>query len=75
MGRSRSAKEICAEDPGGISCSVAKNREKRQAARDKEYGDPPPKTETKPKETKDAAPKAATERGKYIDAEVEKQGG
>ena len=40
MPTSRSAKEICREDPDSISCSVATNREKRKKKRAERYGEP-----------------------------------
>ncbi len=65
MPSSRSAKEICREDPDSISCKVATNREARKKRRDEEYGEaespkPPPKKPTKP----------ATERRKYLDERI-----
>ena len=70
MPSSRSAKEICREDPKGISCKVATNRERRKKEREKEFGPaaapkPPPK---KPEAKKPTKP--ATERRKYLEERI-----
>jgi len=67
---SRSAKEICREDPHGISCKVATKREARRKRRKEEYGEtpapkPPPKKPEKKKPTK-----PATERRKYLEEKI-----
>ena len=79
MPSSRSAKEICREDPKGISCKVATKREARRKRREEEYGEapapkPPPK---KPAPKKPAKPtKPATERRKYLEEKIrEAEGG
>lgn len=70
MPSSRSAKEICREDPHGISCKVATKREARRKRRKEEYGEadapkPPPK---KPEAKKPTKP--ATERRKYLEEKI-----
>ncbi len=70
MPSSRSAKEICREDPDGISCKVATKREARRKRRKEEYGEtdapkPPPK---KPEAKKPTKP--ATERRKYLEEKI-----
>lgn len=70
MPSSRSAKEICREDPKGISCKVATNRERRKKEREKEFGTaaapkPPPK---KPEAKKPTKP--ATQRRKYLEEKI-----
>lgn len=75
MPSSRSAKEICREDPKSISCKVATKREARRKRYEEEYGDekpeaPPPED----KKTEAPKPKPATERRKYLD-ELEKEAG
>ncbi len=81
MPTSRSAKEICREDPDSISCRVATNREKRKKKRAEKYGEPVavPEVEEEPEapppedtETEAPKPKPATERRKYLD-EIEKE--
>ena len=76
MPKSRSAKEICREDPDSISCSVATKREKRRKKRDEEYGEKKPDvTEApKPEEEEEPPPKPATERQKYLDMLEKKYG-
>jgi len=74
MPSSRSAKEICREDPKGISCKVATNREARRKRRKEEYGEapapkPPPK---KPPPKKRPPPKPATERHRYLEEQIRK---
>jgi hypothetical protein len=66
----RSAKEICAEDPKGISCKVATRREQRRKNRDEAYGltpapKPPPKKPAAKKPTK-----PATQRRKYLEEKI-----
>ena len=71
---SRSAKEICREDPKSISCSVATKREARKKRRDEEYGTEAPKPTETPKQKKPTKP--ATERRKYLDERIrEAEGG
>ena len=76
MPSSRSAKEICREDPKGISCKVATKREARRKRREEEYGEapapkPPPKKPEKKKPTK-----PATQRRKYLEEKIrEAEGG
>lgn len=76
MPSSRSAKEICREDPDGISCKVATKREARRKARDEKYGETPaPKPEPKKPEAKKPLkpPKPATERRRYLDEKIRDQ--
>ncbi len=70
MPSSRSAKEICREDPKGIPCKVATSREARRKRRAEEFGEtpapkPPPKKPAAKKPTK-----PATERRKYLDEKI-----
>ncbi len=81
MPSSRSAKEICREDPTSISCKVAKNREARRKKFEEEYAEEPEETEAEePEETEVEAeaetedPKPATERLKYLD-KLEREAG
>ena len=74
MPSSRSAKEICREDPKGISCKVATKREARRKRREEEYGEapatkPPPK---KPEPKKPPPPKPVTERHRYLEEQIRK---
>ncbi len=74
MPSSRSAKEICREDPKGISCKVATNREARRKRRKEEYGEapapkPPPK---KPPPKKRPPPRPVTERHRYLEEQSRK---
>lgn len=76
MPASRSAKEICREDPTSISCKVATNRERRRKKREKEYGEKP-KDETeapKPEETEKVAPPSRFDRQAQLD-EMERKAG
>ena len=80
MPASRSAKEICREDPTSISCKVATQREARKKKFEEQYAEEPAETEveeaeeTEVEETETEAPKPATERLKYLD-ELEKAAG
>jgi len=81
MPSSRSAKEICREDPTSISCKVATKREARRKEYEEKYAEPEAEeTEIEETETEEAetevteAPKPATERQKYLD-ELEKEAG
>ncbi len=75
MPSSRSAKEICREDPSSISCKVATSREKRRKRRAAEYGETKaPKPKAKKGEAK-APTDAATERNKYLDEQIRKAEG
>lgn len=76
MPSSRSAKEICREDPKGISCKVATKREARRKRREEEYGEapapkPPPKKPEAKKPTKPAKP--ATERRRYLEEKIRRE--
>lgn len=77
MPASRSAKEICREDPTSISCKVATNRERRRKKREKEYGEKP-KEETeapKPEKTEETPePISRFDRQAQLDA-LEKKAG
>jgi len=72
MPSSRSAKEICREDPHGISCKVATKREARRKVRDEKYGETPaPKpAPKKPAPKKPPPPKPATERRRYLEEKI-----
>jgi hypothetical protein len=75
MPASRSAKEICREDPDSISCKVAKKKEARAKKYEEEYGDEPETEAVKPEPEPSAPPpKPATERQKYLDELEEKAG-
>lgn len=85
MPSSRSAKEICREDPTGISCKVATKREARKKRFEEQYAEEETETEeTEVEETEEAEvaetetetpkPKPATERLAYLD-ELEKEAG
>jgi len=76
MPTSRSAKEICREDPDSISCKVAKKREARRKRYKEQYGDEKPEAPeaTKPEDRKTKAPKPVTERQKYLDEQERKAG-
>ena len=80
MPNSRSAKEICREDPTSISCKVATKREARKKRFEEQYAEEETETEeaeveeTEVEETETEAPKPATERLKYLD-ELEKAAG
>jgi hypothetical protein len=85
---SRSAKEICREDPTSISCKVATQREARKKKFEEQYAEEPAETEVEEaeeteveeaeesevEETETEDPKPATERLKYLD-ELEKAAG
>lgn len=69
MPSSRSAKEICREDPNSISCKVATKREARRKARAVEYGETDaPKPDVSDKTPK--KPKPATERREYLEEKI-----
>ncbi len=71
MPSSRSAKEICREDPDGISCKVATKREARRKRRKEEYGETPaPKPPPKKPAPKKPPPKPATERRRYLEDKI-----
>lgn len=76
MPKSRSAKEICREDPDSISCRVATKREARRKKYEAEYGEEKPEvTEApKPEEEKKELTKPGTERRKYLDELEEELG-
>lgn len=87
MPSSRSAKEICREDPGGISCKVAKKREARRKRFEEQYAEEeteeteteteveePTEAEVAETETETPKPKPATDRLAYLD-ELEKVAG
>lgn len=77
MPSSRSAKEICREDPDSISCKVATNRERRRKKREEEYGEEtpaPPAEEAKPEQEPEAPPPGRFERGRQLE-ELEKEAG
>lgn len=87
MPSSRSAKEICREDPTSISCKVATKREARKKRFEEQYAQEETETEeteveeTEVEETEVAEtetetpkPKPATERLAYLD-ELEKEAG
>lgn len=71
MASSRSAKEICRDDPGGISCKIAKDRERRRAA---EGTAPEPETPSPPVKT-EPPPSAVKDRQKYLDEQIRKAEG
>ncbi len=84
MPSSRSAKEICREDPTSISCKVATKREARRKRFEEQYAEPEAEVE-EPEEVEEAespepsdevteAPKPVTERRKYLD-ELERKAG
>ncbi len=71
MPSSRSAKEICREDPNSISCKVATSREERRKRRAAEYGE----TEAPKPLVKEPGPKkketdAVKQRRKYLDERI-----
>ena len=84
MPSSRSAKEICREDPTSISCKVATKREARKKRFEEQYAQEEPETEeteteveeTEVAETETEAPKPkpATDRLAYLDM-LEKEAG
>jgi hypothetical protein len=74
MPTSRSAKEICREDPDSISCKVATKREARRKRYKEKYGDDKPEAKTPEKDVETEAPKPATERRKYLDEQERKAG-
>lgn len=79
MPSSRSAKEICREDPGSISCKVATKREVRRKRYAEQYGDETPEAEQPEAEppaqdVETEAIKPATERRKYLDEQERKAG-
>lgn len=74
MPSSRSAKEICREDPGSISCKVATKREARRKRYREQYDDDKPEATTPEEDLKTEAPKPATERRKYLDEQERKAG-
>ncbi len=77
MPSSRSAKEICREDPGSISCKVATNREARAKRFEEKYAEEKPveaEPEKPEEEVKSPPPKPVTERQKYLD-DLERKAG
>ncbi len=88
MPSSRSAKEICREDPTSISCKVATKREARRKRFEEQYAEPeaeePEEVEEveeveeaespEPSDKVTEAPKPVTERQKYLD-ELERKAG
>lgn len=73
MPTSRSAKEICREDPDSISCRVATKRDARRERLKAKYGDEEPEAPP-PEDKKTEAPKPdpVKDRRKYLD-EIEKE--
>ncbi len=74
MPTSRSAKEICREDPDSISCKVATKREARRKRYEDKYGGDPALREAPPpedKETEAPKPDPLKERRKYLDEQIE----
>ena len=85
MPASRSAKEICREDPTGIPCKVAKKREARRKRFEEQYAEDEAEEveeteveETEVEETEETevteAPKPVTDRQAYLDM-LEKEAG
>lgn len=87
MPSSRSAKEICREDPTSISCKVATNREARKKRFEEQYAQEETETETEETEVEETEetevaeteteapkPKPATDRLAYLDM-LEKEAG
>lgn len=78
MPASRSAKEICREDPESISCKVATKREARRKRFEEKYAEEPKEVEEveepEPTDEETEAPKPATDRQAYLDA-LEKEAG
>jgi hypothetical protein len=86
MPSSRSAKEICREDPTSISCKVATKREARRKRFEEQYAEEeteeteeteteePTDAEVAETETETPKPKPATERLAYLDM-LEKEAG
>lgn len=85
MPSSRSAKEICREDPTSISCKVATKREARRKRFEEQYAEPEAEEPEEVEEVEEAespepsdevteAPKPVTERQKYLD-ELERKAG
>lgn len=71
MPGSRSTKEICQDDPKGIACMVAQDRDRRRASE----GTAEPMDEKPVPPVATAPPTSIFDRGKQLEEKIKKAGG